>query len=185
MRKTTLFVVLAFASFVLFSIIGCAPAATSAASPAPEVILENKPLTLAEVEKMSGLDVSEPAYLPSGVSFDFATYQATPSPSVISQFKLVHEQYGDMGRFFQIIQSAQETAPTNAVSCGENSEGCEILQVGELQVVYRLYKTETEGVTTEGLDWYADGFSYSLLRTSGEPNKIYKDELIKIMESMK
>jgi hypothetical protein len=184
MRKTTLFVVLAFASFVLFSIIGCAPAATPVASPTPEIILENKPLTLAEVEKMSGLDVSEPAYLPSGVSFDFATYQATPSPSVMSQFKLVHEQYGDMGRFFQIIQESQETAPPNALSCGENTEGCNVIQVNGMPIVYRLHTTETEGVTTEGLDWYKDGFSYRLLRTAGEPNKTYQAELIKVVASM-
>jgi hypothetical protein len=37
----------------------------------------------------------------------------------------------------------------------------------------------------EGLDWYADGFVFRLLRTAGEPTKIYKDELVKVVESMK
>jgi hypothetical protein len=185
MKKTVSFVSLTSVSVLLFLIIGCAPAATPQITQAPETIIDNGPHTLAEVEKMSGLDVSEPSYLPAGVSFDFATYQQSPIPSVTSQFKLVHEQYGDMGRFFQIAQEAQEEIPASAVSCGENTTGCEIIQVGSLQVVYHLYSTETAGVTTEGLDWYKDGFSYSLLRTAGEPNKIYKDELIKVVESIK
>ena len=37
---------------------------------------------------------------------------------------------------------------------------------------------------TEELDWYADGFVFRLLRTAGEPEKIYKVELVKVVESM-
>jgi hypothetical protein len=185
MKKTISFVSLTLVSILLLLVIGCAPDSTPEATLAPEMIIDDEPHTVAEVEKMSGMDISEPSYLPAGVSFDFATYQQSPVPSVISQFKLVHEQYGDMGRFFQIAQEAQEEIPASAVSCGENTAGCEIVPVGSLQVVYHLYSTETAGVTTEGLDWYKDGFSYSLLRTAGEPNKIYKDELIKVVESMK
>lgn len=186
MRKTIPFGSLTFLSILFLLVVGCTgPAATPEATQATEMIIDNGPHTLAEVEKMSGLDVSEPSYLPAGVSYDFATYQQTPVPSVTSQFKLVHEQYGDMGQFFQIVQEAQEEIPSSAVSCGKNTQGCEIIQVGGLQVVYRLYSTETAEVTTEGLDWYKDGFSYRLLRTAGEPNKIYRDELIKVVESMK
>jgi hypothetical protein len=175
---------LTFLSVLPWLVVGCAPASTPETTQELEVIIDNGPYTLAEVEEMSDLDVSEPSYLPAGVSFDFATYQQTSVPVVISQFKLVHEQYGDMGQFFQIGQKAQKGIPASAVSCGDNTEGCEVIQVGSLQVVYHLYSTETAGVSTEGLDWYKDGFSYRLLRTSGEPNKIYKDELIKVMQSM-
>jgi hypothetical protein len=36
------------------------------------------------------------------------------------------------------------------------------------------------------LDWGgADGFAFRILRTAGEPNKIYKDELLKVIGSMK
>jgi hypothetical protein len=38
---------------------------------------------------------------------------------------------------------------------------------------------------TESLMWNVDGFSFHLIRTSGEPNIIYKDELLKVVESMK
>lgn len=184
MKKTLPFISLTLVSFVFLLIIGCTSAATPGASSVPEIMVDNKPLTLAEVEKVSGLKVSQPSYLPAGVSFDFATYQQTPFPAVTSQFKLIHEEYGDMGRFLQIIQEAQETAPASALSCGEDTEGCDVIQVAGIPIVYRLHTTETEGVTTEGLDWYKDGFYYRLLRTAGEPNKTYQAELIKVAASM-
>ena len=135
--------------------------------------------TIAEVEELTGFDIKQPTYSPAGVSFDFATYQKTPSPNVVLHFKMIHETYGDLGAFFQIIQEPQTKAPADTVSCGEPREGCEVLQIGNTPVVYRL-----NAGGTEGLDWYADGFSFRLLRTAGEPNKIYKDDLIKVVESM-
>ena len=137
------------------------------------------PHTIAEVEELAGFDVKQPTYSPTGVSFDFATYQKMPSPNVVLHFKIIHETYGDLGAFFQIMQEPQTEAPADTVSCGEPREGCEVLQIGNTPVVYRLHPGGTEG-----LDWYADGFSFRLLRTAGEPNKIYKDELIKVVESM-
>jgi len=35
-----------------------------------------------------------------------------------------------------------------------------------------------------GLDWFNDGVAFRLLRTAGEPNKVYKDELMKVVDSM-
>ena len=178
---------------IIFLISGCASGSTpvvldplpeNTSQPDPESTapaeqsLSDSPYSIAEVEQLAGFDVKEPAYLPKGVTFDFATYQEQPSPNVTLYFKIVHEQYGDMGIFFQIMQEPQAEAP--AVSCGESVEGCETLQLGGLAVVYHLNDSGTEG-----LDWYADGFSFRLLRTAGEPNKIYKDELIKIVESTK
>lgn len=155
---------------------GCAPASTPEAStPHPESTNPD----IAKVEKQAGFDVREPTYLPQGVSFDSATYQTTPNPHVILQFKIKHETYGDMGNFFQIMQEAQREAPPDVLSCGAKTEGCEVLEINNLAVVYHQ---NPEG--PEGLDWYADGFVLRLLRTAGEPNKIYKDELIKVVESM-
>jgi hypothetical protein len=137
------------------------------------------PHTMAEVEELAGFDVKEPTYLPTGVSFDYATYQKSPHPSVTLHFKLVHETYGDMGAFFQIVQEPQaETSPNPAV-CGVSGKDCEIVQIGDMAVKYRL------SAPTESLMWDADGFSFQLLRTAGEPNKIYKDELLKVVGSMK
>jgi len=133
------------------------------------------PYTIADVEKLSGLDVKEPTYLPKGVVFDFATYQPPPSLSVTLHFKFVHETYGDMGAFFQIVQAPQAEALTDPNACGD----CEIIPLDGISVLY-LFTDPTESLT-----WTADGFSFLLVRTAGEPNKIYKDELLKVVESLK
>jgi hypothetical protein len=186
---------LAFSISMALLINGCAPASTPSSveplqtkpSPQPANTLEadapiptDVPHTIAEIEELAGFDVREPAYFPTGVSFDFASYQKTPSPNVVLHFKLVHETYGDMGAFFQIMQEPQIEAPPDTISCGEIPEGCEVLQIGAIPVVYHL-----NPAGTEGLDWYTAGFLFRLLRTAGEPNKIYKDELIKVVGSMK
>ena len=162
------------------------------ATPAPtEVFQENTPasstekinndlLTITEAEKLAGFDIREPDYLPAGVSFDFATYQDSPAPLAILHFKLVHETYGDMGSFFQITQEPKTDAPPDTTSCGESVEGCEVLSIGDRQVVYHL-----NPAGPEGLDWYEDGFAFHLLRTAGEPNKVYKEELVRVIASMK
>jgi len=59
-------------------------------------------LSVVDVEKLAGFDVKEPAYLPSGVSYQTAVFQNSPSPLVILQYKLVHEQFGEMGSFFHL-----------------------------------------------------------------------------------
>ena len=146
------------------------------ASPEP---LTDQPLRLTEIEKRLGFDVQEPAYLPEGVYFDAATYQEAPHSSVTLQFNLVHEQYGDVGRFFLITQ--QDGALSNP--CDSD---CEALQIGDIQVKYRLNKSaDNPGADTEMLTWESAGFSFQLLRTAGEPNKTYKDELLKVVGSMK
>lgn len=193
MKQTRWSAILAFCASLVLLIGGCAPATTptaddaiqAAASPRSETTPEAGgplptaiPLTVAEAEKAAGFDVKEPAYLPAGVSFDFAVYQGEPSPAVTQYFRFRHEQYGDMGVFFQIVQEPQ--ADASAAVCGGNEDGCETLQAGDVLFVYRL-----NAAGTEGLEWHADGFSFRLLRTAGEPNKIYKDELIKVAGSMK
>jgi len=151
------------------------PAATDANIPLPTDVH----FTIPEVEDLAGFDVKEPAYLPTGVSFEYATFEESPSPKITLHFKLVHETYGDMGEFFQIVQEPQAEASPNPTACGEAGNECEILQIGDLIVNYRLT------APTESLMWDADGFSFQLLRTAGEPNKIYKDELLKVAGSMK
>jgi len=166
---------------------GCTPASTSvSAEPLPANTLEanmplptDVPLTIAEAEELAGFDVKEPTYLPAGVSLDYATYQKSPYPNVTLHFKIIHETYGDMGAFFQIVQEPQAEAMPNPTACGVSGNDCEILQIGEMVVKYRLT------TPTESLIWDVDGFSFQLLRTAGEPNKIYKDELRKVVGSMK
>jgi hypothetical protein len=150
------------------------------AEAAPAQQVNNDRHTIQEVEQLAGLDILEPAYLPRGVSFDFATYQDSPLHLATLHFKIVHEVYGDMGSFFQIAQELQSSAPPDTTSCGEVTVGCEILSIGDKQVVYRL-----NAGGTEGLNWYADGSVFRLLRTAGEPNKTYKDELVNVVASMK
>ena len=155
------------------------PISAPEAGISPEQIISDAHYTIPEAEKIAGFDIYEPTYLPAGVSFEFATYQGSSSPNVTLHFKIVHEQYGDMGAFLQIMQEPRTEAPADTVACGDVADGCELLQINNIRVIYRL---NTGG--TEELDWYADGFSYRLLRTAGEPNKIYKDELVKIVDSM-
>lgn len=165
-----------FSMLIAILVSSCGPAATPEASTLPQEMTDPK---IAEAERLAGFDVKEPTYLPQGVSFDSATYQATPNPYVILQFKITHEEFGDMGNFFQIMQEKQTEAPADVLSCGANTEGCEVLQINNVAIIYHQ---TTAG--PEGLDWYANGFVFRLLRTAGEPNKVYKDELIKVIESM-
>lgn len=194
MKKLTSTGYLTTSLSMVLLISGCVSAPTSApvaplqtevssrTSTAPEA---NLPLptdgqyTVAEVEELAGIDVKEPTYLPTGVFFEYATYQGSPSPMVTLQFKLVHETYGCMGAFFQIVQELQAEAMPNPTACGESGDDCETLEIGDLVVKYRLTPP------TESLMWVADGLSFTLLRTAGEPNKIYKDELLKVAGSMK
>lgn len=166
----------AFVILLLILLSSCAPASTPEADTPSQGSTNPK---IADVENQAGFDIKEPAYLPQGVSFDTATYQTAPNPYVILQFTLKHEEYGEMGNFFQIMQESQSEAPADVLSCEANTEGCEVLQVNNIPVVYHQ-----NPAGPEGLDWYADGFVFRLLRTAGEPNKIYKDELVKVVESM-
>jgi uncharacterized protein DUF4367 len=156
--------------------IASAPPITPAEANAP--LPTDVPYTIAQVEELAGFDVREPAYLPEGVSFDFATFETSPHPNVILHFKFVHETYGDMGAFFQIVQEPQSETLPNPAACKAAANDCETLQVGDVSVNYFLTSP------TESLMWDADGFSFQLLRTAGEPNKIYKDELLKVVGSM-
>lgn len=158
---------------------GCVPAAqatlpvtTSETQPGLP-IATNIPGRIAEVETLAGFDVKEPAYLPAEASFNFAAYQSPPYPNVT-----LHFNYGEMGSFFQIVQEPLDGALPDPNACGLNGDECETLQAGGFTVKYRL--TEP----TETLMWEADGFAFRLLRMSGEPGKIYKDELLKVVESM-
>lgn len=189
---------LVFSMSIMLLVSACAPApresspvnppstGTLESSEPSEPVSSDKPLTIAQVEALAGFDVKEPAYLPTGVSFEFATYRKSPDPIVTLYFKIVHEQYGDMGRFFQIMQEQQAEAPSDTVSCTASAKGCELLDISNQPVVYHQYASPAgEGIGTEGLDWYADGFVFRLLRVAGEPNKIYKEELIKVVNSLK
>jgi DNA-binding CsgD family transcriptional regulator len=136
------------------------------------------PHTIDEVEQLAGFDVKEPAYLPAGVSFEYATYQKPPYSRVVLYYKFVHETFGEMGTFFQISQEVQAESLPNPTACGLSGADCEMLPIGNIFVEYRLT------APTESMMWDMDGFSFSLLRTAGEPNKIYKDELLKVVGSM-
>jgi hypothetical protein len=141
---------------------------------------------LLDIEKPVGFDVQEPVYLPEGAYLGSATYEEAPHPSVTLQFNLVHPQYGDVGPFFQIVQEPRTGALSYPVACGVDGKDCETLKIGELLVSYRLNKsTDNPGADTELLMWENGGFSFQLLRTAGEPNKTYKDELLKVVGSMK
>ena len=188
MKKSLQLVFLSLCFSWILIVSGCSPSTTPAPPPpmnlpsnAPSTEkINNDPLKIAEVEELAGFDIREPDYLPAGVSFDFATYQNSPTPIAILHYKLVHETYGDMGSFFQITQELKTSAPPDTISCGESVEGCEVLSIGDKQVVYHL-----NPAGPEGLDWYKDGFAFHLLRTAGEPNKVYKEELIRVVASMK
>ena len=163
----------------------CAPASTPEAAVLVEQTMDHAPGTVAEVEELAGFDVLEPTYLPSGASFESAGFEQTPSPAAVLHFKFVHDQYGDMGPFFEIRQEPQTGTSPAPLSCGETVEGCQILQAGDVAVLYHLYASPAgEGQATEGLEWYAGGFAFRLHRMAGEPNKLYKDELLKVVESM-
>jgi hypothetical protein len=194
MKKLTRSEFLALSLCMLLFMNGCTSAATPASVEPVQTDVPSQPAntpeadmplptdgnhTVSEVEKLAGFDVKEPTYLPKGVSFDYGTYQESPHPNVILHFKIVHETYGDMGAFFQIVQEPQAEASPNPAACADSGNDCEIVHIGDLAVEYRLT------TPTESLRWNADDFSFQLLRTAGEPNKIYKDELLKVAGSMK
>lgn len=194
MKKLTFPEFLALSISMLLLMNGCMPASTPASIEPLQTAIASQPVnapeadmplptavpyTVAEVEELAGFDVKEPTYLPTGVSFEYATYQESPYPNATLHFKIVHETFGDMGAFFQIVQEPQAEASPNPAACGVSGKDCEILQVGDTLVQYRLT------TPTESLMWAVDGFSFQLLRTAGEPNKIYKDELLKVAGSMK
>jgi hypothetical protein len=136
---------------------------------------------LAQAEKAAGFELHEPGFLPEGVSLDFVVFQPSPSPSLLLQYKIVHPEYGDRGAFFQILVAPQAAAPADTTGCPTGPDGsCEVLQNGDQVIVYHLYAGGTEG-----LDWFQDGLAFRLLRTAGEPGKVYKDDLLKVVESMK
>jgi hypothetical protein len=127
-----------FPMIVLLLTNGCTSVSTPASNATtPEA---NMPLptdtahTIAEVEQLAGFDIKEPAYLPSGVSFDYATYQKSPTPNVTLHFKIVHQTYGDMGAFFQIVQEPQTDAVPNPTSCTATENNCEMIQLGDAMV---------------------------------------------------
>ena len=157
--------------------------------PATDILPETAsaaPPNLLDIEKQVGFDVQEPVYLPEGAYLGSATYQEVPHPGVTLQFNLVHPQYGDVGRFFQITQEPRTGALSYPVACGVDGKDCETLKIGELLVSYRLNRsTDNPGADTELLMWENGGFSFQLLRTAGEPNKIYRDELLKVVGSLK
>jgi hypothetical protein len=132
-------------------------------------------LSTADAETLSGFDVQEPAFLPADAAFYYATYE--PSyPGVTLYFLSL--QHPDMGSFFHISQYV-EAPPFFMSSCGElPGSSCEELDTGSLKVVYQYFNP------TEQLDWSAAGFYFSLFRNAGEPGKIYKDELLQVIESM-
>lgn len=192
MKKPTLLNILALGISMALLFSGCtSPSTPASIEPAqtsippqsadePDTSLSSDAhYTIAEVEKLAGFDVQEPTYLPEGVSFDYATYQKSPYRNVTLHFKLVHKTYGDMGVFFQIVQEPQAEAMPNPNACGASGNDCESIQIGDMTVKYRL------SAPTESLMWDIDGFSFQLLRTAGEPNKTYKDELLKVVGSIK
>lgn len=168
----------------------CAPAVPpeltasvpSASSPAPQ---DDPPLIVA-AEEQAGFEVQSPAYLPPGVSLDSAALETDSAAGVVLRFKLVHEQFGDMGIFFLVRQQPLDEPPPAVPSCGEQAQGCEILQADGRSFVYRLHPSPAgDGADTESLEWYADGFFFTLQRTAGEPGQVYKDELLKVAGSIK
>ena len=84
-----------------------------------------------------------------------------------------------MGRFFQLTQFTK-APPYFLSSCAAvGSHPCETLQVGETPLVY------VNSGSSEQLDWQKDGMYFSLFRSAGEPGKSYKDELLKVVESIR
>ena len=136
--------------------------------------------SVAEAENLAGFKIQQPSYLPDGVSLDFMTYQSSLAPQVTLHYKIVHPQFGDMGGFFQLVQVPQSAAPPDTTSCATTTDGvCEVLSIGATPIVYHHYSGGTEG-----LDWHRDGFAFRLLRTAGEPGKVYKDELVQVVASL-
>lgn len=194
MKTLTISEILALSLSIVLLMNGCAPASTPASVEPFQTDISSQPAntppaniplptdvhyTIAEVEELAGFDVKEPTYLPKGVSLEYATYQKSPDPNVVLHFKIVHETYGDMGAFFQIVQEPRAGVSSTPSACDASGNDCEIVQLGDWVAEYRLT------TPTESLTWDADGFSFQLLRTAGEPNKIYKDELLKVVGSMK
>jgi hypothetical protein len=184
MQKTIRLLLLLVSLSVMAWINACAPVSTPVPFDSSGQATEPGPLSVAEVEERAGFNVLEPGYLPAGVSLEFASFEEIPSPAAVLHFSFVHEQYGNMGALFEIRQEPQTDPPPAALSCGETTESCEVLQAGDVPVVYRLYESG-EGTSTESLEWYASGVFFRLHRAAGEPDKVYKEELLKVVESMK
>lgn len=187
MKRSFPSILLVFSLLTIFWINGCAPASPMSppelAVPAEQSV-DNAQGTITEVEEFVGFNVLLPTYLPAGASLDFASFEPAPSPATVLHFKFVHERYGDLGPFFEIRQEAQTDASPASLSCG-GGEGCELVPLGEIPVLYHLYASPAgEGQSTESLEWYADGFAFRLHRMAGEPNKLYKEDLLKVVESM-
>ena len=133
--------------------------------------------SVADVEKLTGIDIKEPSYLPENVVFYYATYEEETDSSIILHY--YHDQHPDMGDFFRISQDS-EPFPFSITTCDDTSaEACEVLQSGTVPVVYQYYNP------TEQLDWMMDGVYYSLFRNAGEPGKVYREDLMSIINSMK
>lgn len=160
-------------TFILLLVCSCTPVAVKPTTNTLEANLPlptSAPYTISEVESLAGLDVQEPTYLPENVFFDYATYE--------NQSVTLYFNFGERGRFFQITQTLQEDAIPNPTACGVSGDECETIKVGDIDVNYRLT------APTETLTWESNDFSFQLFRMAGEPDKIYKDELIKIIASM-
>lgn len=140
----------------------------------PEANESTSTNSILEIENMAGFDIKEPTYLPEQVFFDTATYE--------NQIVTLYFNFGERGGFFHITQVPVNKAIPNPNACGVSSDECETIQVGDIEVNYRV--NPPMETPTETLMWEANGFSFQLFRTAGEPNKIYKDELIKVVQSM-
>ncbi len=139
--------------------------------------------SIADVEKLAGFDVKEPVALPDKTAFYYATYEAQPSQRVTLRF--LHEEHREMGSFFWLSQEPGEQEPAEEFSCAEAGEGCELLQIGDLSVLYHQNAGPDGVIATESLEWYRDGFFFMLFRHAGEPGKIYRDELVALIGSLK
>ena len=133
-------------------------------------------LSIQDAETLSGIDVKEPAYLPADAAFYYAAYDPVAFPGVTLYY--LHQQHPDMGSFFHISQYV-EAPPFFMTSCGDlPGTSCEMVNAGSIQVVYQYLNP------AEQLDWSDGGYFFSLFRNAGEPGKIYKDDLLKVAESM-
>ncbi len=134
-------------------------------------------LSVADVETLTGMDIREPTALPENMAFYYATYEKETDASVILHY--YHEQHPDMGDFFRISMDG-DPFPFALSTCDDSTaEVCEVIPDGTSAIVYQYYNP------TEQLDWEMDGVFYSLFRNAGEPGKIYKEELLGVINSMK
>jgi hypothetical protein len=129
--------------------------------------------SVADASRAAGFEVQSPASLPADTAFYYAALDE--SGVVLHFYNLKHAA---MGSFFRISQSPA-ASPAFLADCGDlASPACEELQAGSTPVVYQYFNP------TEQLDWSAGGMYFSLFRNAGEPGKIYKDDLLKVVASM-